>query len=124
VAAVTGRALAVVNARFAKPLDETLLRVELERQPVVFTLEDHTRAGGFGSAVAEMALADPGSVADVAKLELLALPDRCVDHGDRTEQLASVDLDVETLTARVLARLERLRPVAATPRRATAGARP
>jgi 1-deoxy-D-xylulose-5-phosphate synthase len=124
VAAATGRALAVVNARFAKPLDETLIRVELERQPVVFTLEDHARAGGFGSAVTEMALADAGSAESVAKLELLALPDRFVDHGDRTEQLAAADLDVDTLTARVLARLERLRPAIATPRRATAGARP
>ena len=43
----------VVNARFAKPFDEALL-LELERDHShVITLEEHSLAGGFGSAVAE-----------------------------------------------------------------------
>ncbi len=42
----------MVDARFAKPLDGELIGAEIERQPVVFTLEDHVLAGGFGAAVA------------------------------------------------------------------------
>jgi 1-deoxy-D-xylulose-5-phosphate synthase len=116
----TGRALGVINARFVVPLDEVLVRTELERQPVVFTLEDHMVACGFGSAVAEFALS-AGADVDASKLELLGLPPRFIDHGDRTQQLADGGLDVESVTARVIARLERVRPLLRPARRATAG---
>ncbi len=121
---MTGRVLAVVDARFVKPLDDVLIRHELERQPVVFTLEDHGVACGFGSAVAELALTGLASAVDASKLELLGIPLRFIDHGDRTEQLAAGDLDVATLTARVVARLERVRPLRRAPRRISAGAHP
>jgi 1-deoxy-D-xylulose-5-phosphate synthase len=118
----TGRVLAVINARFAKPLDEVLIRRELERQPTVFTLEDHGVACGFGSAVAELTLTALAGEVDASKLELLGVPLRFIDHGDRTDQLTAGELDVATLTARVVARLERVRPVLRAPRRASAGA--
>jgi 1-deoxy-D-xylulose-5-phosphate synthase len=105
-----GRTLAVVNARFAKPLDERMIGEELSRQPVVFTLEDHVRAGGFGAAVLEFAR-NRGDL-NANRIELLALPDRFIDHGQRGEQLADADLDVERLTARIMARLAALRPSA------------
>ncbi|MBI4518103.1 MAG: 1-deoxy-D-xylulose-5-phosphate synthase [Deltaproteobacteria bacterium] len=101
----SGQTLAVVNARFVKPLDEQLIREELERQPVVFTLEDHALAGGFGSAVAEFALTRLENSAPAGRLQLLAVPDRFIDHGDRTEQLAEAGLDIETLTSRISARV-------------------
>jgi 1-deoxy-D-xylulose-5-phosphate synthase len=106
----TGRTLAVVNGRFAKPLDERLIVAELRRQPVVFTLEDHMASGGFGSAVVELALAHRDSQLDANRLEILGLPDDFVDHGERTEQLAAAGLDVDTLTERVRSRLEALAP--------------
>jgi 1-deoxy-D-xylulose-5-phosphate synthase len=105
----TGRVLTVINARFAKPLDERLIGEELARQPVVFTLEDHVLAGGFGSAVAEFARTQRPEL-DANRLELLALPDRFIDHGQRGEQLADAGLDVAQLSERVLARLARVRP--------------
>ncbi|MDX2170076.1 MAG: 1-deoxy-D-xylulose-5-phosphate synthase [Deltaproteobacteria bacterium] len=104
----TGRKLAVVNARFAKPLDEALIAAELARQPVVFTLEDHVLAGGFGSAVLEFVRTR--SDLDANRLELLALPDRFIDHGQRPEQLAEAGLDLDQLTARVTQRLHAVRP--------------
>ena len=113
----TGRTLSVVNARFAKPLDERLIAAELTAQPVVFTLEDHATAGGFGSAVLEFARrAD----VDANRLEILGLPDEFIDHGQRNEQLASVGLDVEHLVARIGARLATVRP--ASPVRLVTGA--
>jgi 1-deoxy-D-xylulose-5-phosphate synthase len=120
----SGLTLAVINARCAKPLDEVLIRHELECQPVVFTLEDHGVAGGFGSAVAELALTTLAGAVDASKLELLGLPMRFIDHGDRTEQLAAAGLDLDTVTARVAARLARVRPTLRPARRATAGAHP
>ena len=110
-----------MNARFAKPLDEELILRELDDQPVVFTLEDHAAACGFGSAVAELAHAGRGRHVDAGKLEILGLPDRFIDHGDRTQQLTGARLDVDSLTARVAARLTRLQPILRTAKRATGG---
>jgi 1-deoxy-D-xylulose-5-phosphate synthase len=118
----TDRTLTVVNARFAKPLDEELILHELDTQPVVFTLEDHAAACGFGSAVAELAHAGHDGYVDAGRLEILGLPDRFIDHGDRTRQLAGSRLDIDSLTARVAARLNRLHPILRTAKRATGGA--
>jgi 1-deoxy-D-xylulose-5-phosphate synthase len=106
----SGRSLAVVNARFAKPLDEPLIAAELTRQPVVFTLEDHALTGGFGSAVLEFARTRADL--DANRLELLAIPDRFFDHGQRPEQLAEAGLDLEHLTTRVTTRLDTIHPAA------------
>ncbi|QDV07438.1 1-deoxy-D-xylulose-5-phosphate synthase [Planctomycetes bacterium Poly30] len=88
-------AVAVVDARFVKPLDEELLAKHLRRYKAIVTLEDHQRAGGFGSAVLEAASRAPGaSDGRMAQVKLLGIPDRYVDHmTTREEQLASVGLD-------------------------------
>ncbi len=97
-----GLELAVVNARFAKPLDDVLLRREFGRQPFVFTLEDHVRAGGFGAAVLEHA---NRKGYDTSNLEIMAIEDHWVDHGQRVESLEMARLDVPNLIRRVEARL-------------------
>jgi len=43
----------VVNARFVKPLDESLLEELLTKYKFIFTLEEGSLSGGFGSAVLE-----------------------------------------------------------------------
>jgi 1-deoxy-D-xylulose-5-phosphate synthase len=106
VRARTGRWLAVINARFAKPLDARLIEAEWRCQPAVFTLEDHVTAGGFGSAVAELGLTRLRGRVDPRRLCLLGLPDRFIDHAERGEQLAVAGLSLGALEARVVARLE------------------
>jgi len=113
IQAATGRALCVVNARFAKPLDERLIAAELERQPVVFTLEDHVVAGGFGAAVAEFAI---GRQLDAGRIEIYGLPDAFIDHGERAQQFTSIGLDVDAITEKVRARLEAVTPARRTVR--------
>src|SRR5262249_5587408 len=112
IQAADGRTLSVINARFAKPLDERMIGAELARQPVVFTLEDHVLAGGVGAAVLEFARRQ-GARCDPNRLELLALPDRFIDHGQRSEQLADAGLDLDQLAQRIADRLAAVRP--ATP---------
>jgi 1-deoxy-D-xylulose-5-phosphate synthase len=102
-----GRTLGVINARFVKPLDEALILRQLTSQPIVFTLEDHVVAGGFGAAVAELALANG---IDAARIEIFGLPDRFIDHGERTQQLADAGLDVDSLSTRVAKRLAAIEP--------------
>jgi 1-deoxy-D-xylulose-5-phosphate synthase len=46
--------LAVINARFARPLDENLIVSLAQKAKVIFTLEEGVLNGGFGSAVREL----------------------------------------------------------------------
>jgi len=70
---------AVVNARWAKPLDEELIvRLATETRRVV-TVEDHMIAGGFGSAVLE--LLETRSLLYNVDVRLIGFPDRLVEHG-------------------------------------------
>ncbi|HCN19158.1 MAG TPA: 1-deoxy-D-xylulose-5-phosphate synthase, partial [Planctomycetia bacterium] len=73
-----GMEVAVINARFAKPLDKELILEIVRTHPIVFTVEDHALAGGFGSAVLEM-LSDEG--ADVKKIRRLGIPDKFIEQG-------------------------------------------
>lgn len=55
LSAEQGIEVAVINARFAKPLDKELLAQYLPKFNAICTWEDHSLAGGFGSAVLEFA---------------------------------------------------------------------
>src|SRR5262249_20483854 len=50
-----GSEVRVINARFAKPVDREMVAAALERGHPVITIEDHSLAGGFGSAIIETA---------------------------------------------------------------------
>jgi len=87
----------VVNARFVKPLDETMVRQAARRGRLV-TLEEAQIAGGFGSAVSE-ALGALGATA-VPHLSI-GLPDAFIEHGRRDELLKLCRLDVHSLTSQI-----------------------
>jgi len=79
----------VANMRFVKPLDVELLRQLAESHAYLVSVEEGSRMGGAGSAVAE-ALADMG----INKpLLILGLPDKFIDHGDAGQLLALCGLD-------------------------------
>jgi 1-deoxy-D-xylulose-5-phosphate synthase len=80
----------VVNARFAKPLDRELLRRASRQCAAILTVEEGVSAGGFGSAVLEAA---SEMELDGARIHRLAVPDRYVEHGERAELLADLQLD-------------------------------
>jgi len=78
----------VVNARFLKPLDlNTLAAVARDRK--LITIEDHQKAGGFGSAVLE-ALGELGLRPEV---RVLGLPDRFTDQGKPEKLHAEAGID-------------------------------
>ncbi|MCA1666753.1 MAG: 1-deoxy-D-xylulose-5-phosphate synthase, partial [Thermomicrobia bacterium] len=72
-----GIAATVVNARFAKPLDEACILDLARRVGRFVTIEEGVVAGGFGSAVLEL-LAAHGLTCPVT---VLGIPDQFVDHG-------------------------------------------
>ncbi|MGD9932930.1 MAG: 1-deoxy-D-xylulose-5-phosphate synthase [Dehalococcoidia bacterium] len=93
----------VVNARYAKPLDEALF-VELARKTGgIITAEENVRAGGFGDAVLE-ALSDHGLAASV--LDTITMPDAIVDHGPQKTMRQIHQLDAAGIAARAKAALE------------------
>ena len=71
--------VAVVNARWAKPLDEDLIvRLAVGTRRIV-TVEDHMVAGGFGSAVLE--LLESHGLLQTVEVRLVGFPDRLIEHG-------------------------------------------
>jgi len=88
-----GRSVGVIDARFCKPLDGEMLTRVLNRQNkghAVLTLEDHSLANGFGTAVAEFAIAHRLPTQNLTRL---GMPDRLVEHATRPQQLAETGLD-------------------------------
>ena len=81
----------VVNMRWAKPLDEALLREVAERHDALVTVEEGAVMGGAGSAVTE-ALNAMGLVRPVLQL---GLPDVFIEHGDPARLLALQGLDAD-----------------------------
>ena len=92
-----GISAAVINARFAKPLDDERIVALARRTGAVLTVEEHVGMGGFGSAVLE-ALAAAGAE---ARTRSLAMPDLPVEQGDPTVQKARFGLDAEGITQAV-----------------------
>jgi len=96
-----GVSLRVINASTIKPLDNALLAALLSENIPVFTLEEHVRAGGFGSAVLEFAAGVPGN----HDITLLAVDDVFVQHGDHAHLLADVGLDDNSIMKTILCHL-------------------
>jgi 1-deoxy-D-xylulose-5-phosphate synthase len=95
----------VVNARFVRPLDRTLLLSQAAVVPLIVTLEDHVVTGGFGSSVLE-ALQEAGCLAAV---ERIGWPDRFVEHGSNVEVLrAAYGLSPDDMHRRILERWKNL----------------
>lgn len=84
--------VALYDARFAKPVDTSLIRELLERSIPILTLEDHSVIGGFGSAVLESAQ-EMGF--DTSRVVRHGIPDHWIIQDSRTDQLKQVGLDAE-----------------------------
>jgi 1-deoxy-D-xylulose-5-phosphate synthase len=91
VLSADGIEVRVVNARFAKPMDQQMVATALKSGRPVVTVEDHSVTAGFGSAVLETARELGLSAANVVVLGIPA--DRFIAHGSRAGQLAECGID-------------------------------
>jgi len=89
---------AVINARFAKPLDEKLILEWARKTLRVVTIEEAAIPGGFGDAVLELASRHP---IPGLRARAIGVPDRFVDHGTRDSLLKSAGLHPEPLAAEI-----------------------
>lgn len=67
----------VVNARFAKPLDEKLIINLAKKNKNIITIEENTLEGGFGSSILE--LLEKNMIK--ANVKRIGLPDKFIEHG-------------------------------------------
>ncbi|MFP8884168.1 1-deoxy-D-xylulose-5-phosphate synthase [Streptomyces mangrovi] len=91
-----GISTTVVDPRWVKPVDEALPPLA-DRHRVVVTVEDNSRAGGVGSAIAQ-ALRDAG--VDVP-LRDFGIPPKFLDHASRGEVLAEIGLTAPDIARQV-----------------------
>ena len=95
----------VINARFVKPLDEALILQYGRNSQLLVTLEEHSLAGGFGSAVLELLNREQVNSSNVLRI---GIGDEFVPHGN-TELLKQLaGLDVQSITEKISSRLEEL----------------
>jgi 1-deoxy-D-xylulose-5-phosphate synthase len=90
----------VVNMRFVKPLDESLVLALARSHEAFVTLEDNVVAGGAGSAVGELLAAHGIEI----PLLQLGLPDAFLQHATREELLAEAGLDAAGIRHAIRAR--------------------
>ncbi|MBN2201369.1 1-deoxy-D-xylulose-5-phosphate synthase [bacterium] len=94
-----GLSVRVVNARFVKPVDRQALEEAARSVPALFTLENNTGVGGFGSGVSE-ALSEMhplGTHLPDVRVRRIALPDRFVPHGSLRDLFLQTGLDPESV---------------------------
>ncbi|QBB71624.1 1-deoxy-D-xylulose-5-phosphate synthase [Pseudolysobacter antarcticus] len=99
----------VVNMRFVKPLDETLLLELARSHSALVTLEDNAIAGGAGSSVSEL-LAAHGINTPVLHL---GLADSYLEHASREQLLSEAGLDVAGILSAILKRWPQFAPAQA-----------
>ena len=88
----------VINARFAKPLDEDIL-LPLQAGKTIVTIDDHNKSCGFGSALMELAAAKCPDL--IPSIKLLGVPDNLISCASRSVQLADAGIDANSITKAV-----------------------
>ena len=98
ILAKEGIEVAVVNARFIKPLDDALITKYCRPFARVITVEEGSLAGGFGSAIMERV--QQLGIRDV-QFHRIGIPDEYVHHGAQDVLRAQYDLDANGIAKRV-----------------------
>ncbi len=91
----------VADMRFVKPLDHELILELANENDLIVTLEDNVKAGGAGSGVNEILIAQHHALPVLN----LGLPDHFIEHGTREELLSEVGLDASGIIRAVQKRL-------------------
>ncbi len=97
-----GYACSLINARFAKPLDEECLALLPDEHTLVVTMEENVINGGFGEHVARFYETGeyPVSVLNIA------VPDAYVEHGNVDILRKEIGIDADSITDKIVRKLE------------------
>ena len=97
--ALKGIEATVVNARFAKPLDASLILDLARRIKRMVTIEENVLTGGFGSSV--LKLLQESGLGD-RQVKNIGIPDEFVEHGTQAILRSKYGLDAEGIARQVL----------------------
>ena len=89
-----GHNIALMNARFVKPLDEEMICDLARRAKHIITVEENTVVGGFGSAILELLSREELST----PVTVVGVPDEFIHHGAQKIQRRELGLDADGLT--------------------------
>ncbi len=90
----------VINARFAKPLDEKLILDSLKKTGRGITLEENILAGGFGSAVLEML--EEKNITNIL-IDRVGAPDGYIDYDSPASIKKQYEMDTESIVKKAKA---------------------
>jgi len=90
----------IVDARFAKPLDENLIWQTAIDHEYIITIEEGT-IGGFGSHVSHF-LSEKNLLDSKLKFRSMILPDRFIDHDKPDLMYNNAGLDAKSIEAKIL----------------------
>lgn len=93
-----GYACSLINARFAKPLDEKMLEEVTEGHSLIVTLEENVITGGFGEHVTEYYNRSGRPI----RILNIAIPDEYVEHGNVEILRREVGIDKDTIVKRTM----------------------
>lgn len=88
----------LVDMRFIKPLDETLIQKVAESHELIVTLEENAIQGGAGSFVNEYLQ----NIGKIRPLVMLGIPDFFVPQSTQAEAYAELGLDAKGIEAKIL----------------------
>ena len=95
-----GYPVSLINARFAKPVDTDVVAEMCKSHSLIVTLEENVASGGYGEKVRDYVF-DNKLDCDV---EIIALPDDYVEHGNVDILKQEVGIDTDTIVKRIITR--------------------
>jgi 1-deoxy-D-xylulose-5-phosphate synthase len=90
-----GKEIAVINARFVKPLDTEMLDFCADRYRDIISIEENSHVGGLGQMIGNHLSHNDGK----ARFHSFAIPDRFITHGKRELLLDEIGLSVGSLVS-------------------------
>lgn len=91
----------LVNCRFIKPMDTSMLNEIASNHKYLFTIEDNYKSGGFGSSVLEYLSAGNHDI----KTAILGFPDEFITHGSVDILYKRYGLDAEGIYDNILKKI-------------------
>lgn len=91
----------VINCRFIKPIDETMLDNIMKKHDIIFTVEDNYKSGGFGS----MVLGYAANKKYKGNIIVSGYPDEFIPHGSRDILYKKYGIDADGLIDTILKNL-------------------
>ena len=94
-----GKSVEVINARFAKPLDDENILKSAKKTKNVFTIEDNILSGGFGSYIEDLLIKNN---IDGIKFKSFGWDNKFIEHGKISELEKIHKLDTESIVTEIL----------------------